>query len=301
MLRVGTDCAGMEAPIQALIKLNIPFEHSFSCEKDTYCQETIAANYHPKQVYTDMTTRDVSELPAIDLYVCGFPCQSFSSAGKRRGTREKRGQIFWYCLDVIREKRPTYFILENVKGLLTIHSGHTFERIIEELEKIGIYDIHYDVLDTKDYGLPQHRERLFIVGIKKSKKSTFHFTNIPYRTLPNVSDYVDTDSEQEKEIPPYVLRSGLLDRIPKNAVFIDIGFTQNNFPHSDQYTPSLTTGGNLWCVPMQRYATIKELLRLQGFPVRFKQVVSDTQMKKQIGNSMSVNVLVAILKELLVY
>jgi len=299
MLRVGTDCAGIEAPIQALLRLGIPFEHSFSCEKDEYCQQSIMANYHPRQVYSDMTNRDASLLPDIDLYVCGFPCQSFSSAGNRRGTREKRGQIFWYCLDVIQAKRPSYFILENVKGLLTIDEGETFDIIRAELEKLGGYDIHYEVMDTKDYGIPQHRERLFIVGIATRIHSTFHFNHIPLKKARPLTEFVDWSEQTKDTIPPFLKRSGLLSRIPKRSIFIDIGFTQNNFPHSDEYTPSLTTCGNLWCVPLQRHATVKEMLSLQAFPIDFKQVVSNCQMKKQIGNSMSVNVLEAIFNELL--
>ena len=90
MIRVGTDCAGIEAPIQALMNIKVPFQHVFSCEVDPHCQESIDANYHPENRYTDMTTRDPASLPDIDLYVCGFPCQSFSSAGNRNGVREQR-------------------------------------------------------------------------------------------------------------------------------------------------------------------------------------------------------------------
>ena len=296
MIRVGTDCAGIEAPIQALINLKIPFYHVFSCEKDEYCQESIKANYSPHYIYDDITTRNVKDIPDIDLYVCGFPCQPFSSAGKRRGTREKKGQIFWYCLDVIRIKKPTFFILENVKGLLTIGNGKTFETIIDKLEELGMYDIHYDVLDTKDYGIPQHRERLFIIGIKSELHHPFSFFDIQHKPLRPVHSFIDHSNQESDEIPPYLKRSRLLKRIPKDAAFIDVGFTQNNFPNSNLVSPSLTTCGNLWCVPYKRRATVKEMLRLQHFPTDFNQVVSDRQMKKQIGNSISVNVLEEIFK-----
>ena len=298
MIRVGTDCAGIEAPIQALMNIKVPFDHVFSCEVDTHCQESIDANYHPEIRYTDMTSRDPVTLPDIDLYVCGFPCQSFSSAGNRNGVREKRGQLFWYCLDVIRHKKPTYFILENVKGLCTIDQGETFQTILDELDNLKLYDIHYDMMDTKDYGIPQHRERLFIVGIKKKLHHPFQFSNIRHKPLLPLSSFIDYSDQEKEPIPPFLKRSGLLSRIPKKAIFIDIGFTQNNFPNSDTYTPTLNTSGNLWCVPLQRHATVKEMLRLQKFPAGFKQVVSDRQLKKQIGNSMSVNVLEEIMKEI---
>lgn len=300
-IRVGTDCSGIEAPIQALKNLGIPFNHVFSSDIDPYCRESILANYDPDILYDDMTTRDTEKLPAIDLYVCGFPCQSFSTAGKRKGMKEKRGQIFWHCVDVIETKRPSVFILENVKGLITINDGKTFAKIMKTLKEIGdgLYTISFNVLDTKDFGVPQHRERLFIVGSRRvgiiSRMDLTQLKKKKMKSLTSLIDYSDTDVQ---DIPPYIIRSKLLTRIPEDAVFIDIGFTQNNFPNSDLYSPSVTTGGNLWCVPMQRHANIKELLSLQKFPKRFKQVVSNTQLKKQIGNSMSVCVLEAIFEKL---
>ena len=115
ILRVGTDCSGIEAPIQALKNLDINFKHIFSSETDKYCIESIKANYNPEIIYNDMTNRELKNLPDIDLYVCGFPCQAFSSAGKRKGFKDKRGNIFFECLDVIEYIQPKIFILENVK------------------------------------------------------------------------------------------------------------------------------------------------------------------------------------------
>jgi DNA (cytosine-5)-methyltransferase 1 len=302
-IRVGTDCSGIEAPIQALKNLGIPFKHVFSSDIDPYCRQSIIANYDPAILYEDMTNRNIVQIPEIDLYVCGFPCQSFSTAGKRKGMKEKRGQIFWHCVDVIEAKQPSVFILENVKGLLTINNGKTFDKIIKTLKEIGngLYTLSFDILDTKDFGVPQHRERLFIVGTKKGSISP-NLSQLKKKKMKKISSFIDYSDTDTQEIPPYINRSNLLKRIPENAVFIDIGFTQNNFPNSDLYSPSVTTGGNLWCVPMQRHATIKELLSLQKFPTkgakRFKQVVSNTQMKKQIGNSMSVCVLESIFEKL---
>lgn len=123
MIRVGTDCSGIEAPIQALKQLGIPHKHVFSCEIDKYARESILANYKPEILFTDMTKRKTKDTPDIDLYVCGFPCQSFSMAGLREGVDDPRGTIFWQCLKVIKHKLPRVFILENVKGLLTINEG----------------------------------------------------------------------------------------------------------------------------------------------------------------------------------
>ena len=293
MLRVGTDCSGIEAPIQALQQLGIPFRHVFACEKDEYCEESLLANYHPEQFYPDMTDRDNNSLPDIDLYVCGFPCQPFSMAGSRQGTNDEkgRGTIFWHCLDVIAKKMPMFFILENVKGLVTIDEGETFENIKEELAVLD-YKVYWNVLNTKDFGIPQQRERLFIIGIRGDINISFEWPE--KKPMKSLISFIDVNNTEREPVPDFVKRSGLLKNIPKDSIFIDIGFTQCNFVNSGTVCPCITTQGNLWCVPMRRHASIKECLRLQGFPANFKQVVSDRQLKKQIGNSMSVNVLKAI-------
>ena len=182
-LRVGTDCSGIEAPIQALRQLKIPFQHVFSSEIDKYCIQSIKANYHPEILFGDpdgpypngnITQRDINTVPDIDLYVCGFQCQPFSQAGKRKGFEDKRGNVFWSCLEVIKKKQPKYFILENVKGLLSHDRpkdskrgeyGKTWKTIWKEIKKMENYDykIQWKVLNTKDYGIPQNRERIFIV------------------------------------------------------------------------------------------------------------------------------------------
>ena len=297
MIRIGTDCSGIEAPIQALKKMGISFRHEFSCEKDAHCIESIRANYHPNRLDTDMTTRDISTLPAIDLYVCGFPCQPFSSAGKRQGTEDDqgRGEIFWYCMDVIKRLRPKAFILENVKGLLSIDEGHTFDTIITSLESLS-YRLDWNVLNTKDYGIPQNRERLFIIGLLPDIEP---FEWPEPTDMPDLSLFIDEDDTLSDTLPDFVKRARLFHHLPKDSCFVDIGFPHRDFPNSNRICPCLTTQGNLWCVPFQRRANLREYLTLQGFPVSFKQVVSDRQLKKQIGNSMSVNVLSALFTSIL--
>mgnify|MGYP006272666853 CR=1 FL=1 len=166
MLRVGTDCSGIEAPIQALLQLKIPFHHVFSSEIDKFCLKSIEANYKPNIIFKDILERDIEDVPDIDLYVCGFSCQLFSMLGKRKGVKDKRGTIFECCLEVIREKRPKFFILENVPGLLSIEKGKTFQNILQSLEELKDYTVKWKALNTSDYGIPQNRKRVFIVGTK---------------------------------------------------------------------------------------------------------------------------------------
>ena len=208
MLRVGTDCSGIEAPIQALKQLKIPFRHVFSSEIDKYCIESIKANYKPEIIFGDkegdfpegdIRKRNIKDVPDIDLYVCGFPCQPFSQAGERRGLDDERGNVFFSCLKVIKEKQPKYFILENVKGLVSNDKGRTFRIIIKKLstlEKYG-YIIKYKVLNTRDYGIPQNRERLFIVGTKEN------FEWPKKKKMKPLYKFIDfTDKKKEKYLKP---------------------------------------------------------------------------------------------------
>ena len=303
MLRVGTDCSGIEAPIQALKQLKIPFKHVFSSEIDKYCIQSIKANYNPEIIFGDkegpfpegdITKRNIKDVPDIDLYVCGFPCQPFSLAGDRKGLEDDRGNVFFSCLKVIKKKQPKYFILENVKGLLSHDKGNTWKIIwknLLKLEKYG-YNIKYKVLNTRDYGIPQNRERIFIVGCKNK-----NFDWPVKKKMRNLKDFVDWKDNSKNTISK--LQSIFLKKIPENSYFVDFSFLKHNYPNSDIYTPCLVARLSIWCVKKHRYANMKELLKLQGFLTSFKQVVSNTQLSKQIGNSMSVNVLKEILKQIL--
>ncbi len=307
-LKVGTDCSGMEAPIQALKNLRIPFSHEFSCDIDPHCEKTIRANYTPKRFYHDITQRNNKTTPYVDLYVCGFPCQPFSSAGKRRGTYDLRGTIVYHCIDYIRTQKPLFFILENVKGLLSIDKGKFFEFLLGTLRRIRGYQVDYVVLNTKDFGIPQNRERVFIVGSRIQQLCGFPPLELSsvfdYRKpLKPLTSYVDRTDRTKNVLNPRVEKELAQRNFPKHSVFINLNFLSisGNYPNSDRYTPCITANATLWCLPLHRKANVKEYLRLQGFPVNFKQVVSDRQMKKQIGNSISVCVLEALFKTLFYY
>jgi len=300
-LRVGTDCSGIEAPIMALRRLRVPHQHEFSSEIDPHCLESLRANYHPKILFGDMRARKMGEVPDIDLYVCGFPCQPFSMAGKKEGFNDPRGTLFWSCLSVIRKKKPIMFILENVKGLLTLRQGQWFAKMWELLSTSKDYHVEFKVLNTRDYGVPQARKRLFIVGLKKSHMiQKFQWPKeIPASRCRPLQDYMDRSHQEPQPMFPSLVKKGLLEKIPSDSVFVDLSFPQGNLPELGQICPCLNTSANLWNVPYHRMATPKEYLALQGFPTQFKQVVSDRQLKKQVGNSMSVPVVQALLKELM--
>lgn len=188
-MKIGTDFSGIGAPEMALKYLGIDFESVFACEIDKYARQSFEQLHKPNTFYNDITTRNHKEVEQLDLYVAGFPCQAFSMAGKRKGFEEARGTLFFNVAEFILINQPKVFVLENVKGLLSHDKGNTFQTIVDILSNGGGtqngqisldvfedglgYHIYWQVLNTKDYGIPQNRERIFIVGFKDFKEFSF--------------------------------------------------------------------------------------------------------------------------------
>ena len=295
MLRVGSDCSGMETAIYALEQLSISYSHEWSCDIDKYARETILSNYNPKRYYNDMTTRNVNDLPDIDLYICGFPCQPFSIAGKMKGLDDKRGIIFFHCIDVINHKKPAYFILENVKGLYHHNHGQTFKIIMSELKKTG-YNIYHKILNSKSYNCPQSRPRLYIIGIKDITQP-FEFPE-PIPLEKSLRDIVDYNDTSKRDVWNYIKCH--VDRMDITDSFFDQRCVRRVHKINKNVSECLTAKESIYNAFIGRPANIIELLRLQGFKDTFNVVVSKTQMIKQIGNAMNVNVLMSIYEKLLI-
>jgi DNA (cytosine-5)-methyltransferase 1 len=207
--------------------------------------------------------------------------------------------VFWECLRVIKNKRPAVFVLENVKGLMMVRNGEFFQQILEGLSGARGYSLHYKILNTKHYGLPQSRERLYIVGIRKTcMKRAFEWPREVPLQQP-LASFVDAQHRHQDHVWPSIEKKEVLAKIPADSVFVDLSFPQGSLPNLATLCPCLNTSANLWNVPYHRLATTTEYLTLQGFPANFKQVVSDRQLKKQVGNSMSVSVLYHLLKAIL--
>lgn len=293
MIKIGTDCSGIEAPIQALKQIHANYTHVFSSEIDKYARMSIAANYKPSILYEDMM-KD-RNLGAINMYVCGFPCQPFSTAGQRKGSEDARGNIFFQCVKVIKQTEPTIFILENVTGIMSVQKGEYFKSIKNKLAALDNYLIKYIVLNTKDYGIPQNRKRIYIIGLRKDKILK-EFEVPKHIKCPDIKTYVDFSNTKKEEHSPGNKKREIQF---KDAVFAT-PYSLRACNEKNRVNPNLCstiTTQDLWCPLLQRKATIQECLSLQGFPKDFKQVVSDRQMRKQIGNSMSVNVLIQIFTE----
>ena len=174
---VGTDCSGMDTPIQALRNLELDFKHKFSSETDPDAIKTIMANHKPERMEGDISNRDLNTTPYVDVYIAGFPCQPFSAAGKQQGFQDEkgRGTVFLHILQYIQSKQPKVFILENVKGLATMDKGKHMKAILKGLNDIQdkktgkqAYYVTYDIMNTKEHGIPQNRPRWYCVGILKN-------------------------------------------------------------------------------------------------------------------------------------
>lgn len=290
MITIATDCSGIEGPLQALEHLKIPYNQLWASDIDKYTRMSCEANYpKPQEVFTDMTARDNTLLPHPDLYVCGFPCQSFSTAGKRLGLEDPRKSVIPAMLDTISKTRPKIIILENVKGFKSIGDGKPYALLKEILEKD--YALNVSIYNTKDYGLPQNRERIYFVGIRKDLQNK-EFVKPLASKMKSLDSIID-DSLIGDNIPQMYFRN--IDKIRQNTKILT---HCNYFSPIDFVAPTLSTQCvYFFSIKHKRTLTIIELLQLQGFPKKFKVVVSKVQISKQIGNSMSVCVLKKIIKE----
>lgn len=177
MIKIGTLFSGIGAFEHALDRLNISHKILFACDIDKYCKEIYFANYDisEEQWYDDVCEIDGTKYKnKLDILVGGSPCQSFSMVGKRKGLNDDRGNLVFEFMRVVKESRPKIFIFENVKGLLNHEKGKTWEHIEDEFKTLG-YQFSYKVLNARNYGIPQNRERVFVVGFRNKKKNNFEF------------------------------------------------------------------------------------------------------------------------------
>lgn len=289
--------------------MRIPFddiggECVFTSEIDKYAQKTYINNFgdEPKGDITDISPK---EIPSHDLILAGFPCQPFSQAGLKKGFGDTRGGLFFYIADIIEHHLPKVVLLENVKRFKTHDKGRTFAIVEKTLNDLG-YSVFSKVLNSKNFGVPQNRERLFIVALRGN------FKNFDFPSNLNITTNVGSILEKKVD-PKYTLSDRLWaghQRRKKGHQEKGNGFGYSLFDKKSEYTSTMSAryykdgseilidqGENL----NPRKITPAEALRLQGFPDSYKITVSDTQSYKQFGNSVSVPVIRAICKELSPY
>ena len=271
-------------------------------EIDKYAIQIYERWFNGHTNYGDATKIDTGRLPDFDLLVGGFPCQAFSVAGKRLGFSDTRGTLFFDIARILADKRPRNFLLENVKGLLSHDEGKTFQTILGVLTDLG-YWVEWQVLNSKDFGVPQNRERVFLVGHLGGEPTRKVFPIGEYGTENTGSgkpvfstirstypgnwngDYVDTNTVyRQEEVKRQPLK--FLQRNQKN-IEGDYSFTVDG-----ANTGGINVGTRI------RRLTPTECERLQGFPDGWTDSVSDSQRYKCLGNAVTVNVVAAIVKKL---
>lgn len=210
MLKTGSDFSGVGAFDQALRKLGIDYETVYACDWDKYARQTYINNYgEPKYFPKDVYEREIPK-DSLDIYMTSPPCQAFSLAGNRKGEDDKRGVLFYNSHEFIQENKPRYFIFENVKGLLSDAKGRTFQIWLDMLggksvngnpvifprEDATPYHIYHKVLNAKNYGVPQNRERVFIIGIRDDADNNFHWP-VKQHLTKRLKDVLEVDVDKK--------------------------------------------------------------------------------------------------------
>lgn len=352
-IRIGTSFSGIGAIEHAFKRLKLNTKIVFAGDIDPNCKKAYFANYkiNDDQWHTDVHDFDAKKYKGkIDLFVGGAPCQAFSLRGKHGGFEDTRGTLFREFARIVMECQPKVFIFENVKGMLSHDKGRTWKVIKETFENDCGYDTYFQVLNGKDYGIPQSRERLFCIGFKNETEFKYP---APIPLEKTVYDFLQ-DSFDKK----YLLKQKGVHFITRNINY-QKSYTQINgkillcqkrnqqfnwhgdfvfhpklktdlsSPETDEYLFKVSDCEESYYTKMcpEAYAieifknnlarmkkvpqdiidcqagrfrklTPRECLRLMGFDDNFNIVVSDTETYKQAGNSIIVDVLVAILKQL---
>jgi DNA (cytosine-5)-methyltransferase 1 len=380
IIKVGSDFSGVGAFNQSLMRLDVEYKELFACDMDKYARQTFIHNYGEPEYYpTNVYDREIPS-ESLDIYMTSPPCQAFSLAGKRLGKDDKRGILFFNSHEFIQKNKPRYFIFENVKGLLSDDGGKTFQEWINMLggksvngvpvlfpyEESVPYHLYWQVLNAKHHGVPQNRERVFLIGIRDDADNNFQFPREEHLSK-KLKDVLEDDVDdkyfvkQETKDVAYCIddlyykgnraatvvkvgtwrthkdgqgfrqiEDGNCPTIPARAredgsgqPVIKIKYNdkrltqtvnQNNFtkgvpsaidsynqsvseiiaptvklPHNDRF---MFDGYKI------RRLTPRECFRLMDFPDTFTWNVSDSQAYKQAGNSIVVNVLYKIIKNL---
>jgi len=309
-------CAGIGAGRLGLEK------NGLSCvgfsEIDKQAEITYRKFFGEEEInHGDLTKIDPTQLPDFEMMIAGFPCQTFSVIGQRKGMGDERGQIIFSLIKIMLAKNLKYFILENVKGLTNHDNGNSFRVILQELEKAG-YKVFYQVLNSVDYGVPQMRERIYFVGIRKDLvPEDFQFYFPERQPRADVKDYlIDTKELEfdEKKIAYETFLKYLENKYNKGQYdvkellgqdYIVIDTRQSDLRIYRNKVPTLRTGRHgILYVRDGKFRKLSgyESLLLQGFPKTLAKkvdgVIEEIHLLKQTGNAMTVNAIEAIAKEL---
>ena len=270
-------------------------------EIDKYAIKVYERNFNGHRNYGDATAINPTELPDFDLLVGGFPCQAFSIAGKRNGFNDTRGTLFFDIARILAEKRPRHLVLENVKGLLSHEQGKTFQTILGVLSDLG-YRVEWQVLNSKDFGVPQNRERIYFVGHLRGEcgGKVFPITGSTGKNLEQLvggsqGNRVYSTNGVSSTLASQAGGLGAKTGLYAIANTLDANYYKGNSASGTRHSPRTQVLDN----SRIRRLTPLECERLQGFPDNWTTGESDTQRYKMCGNAVTTNVVEAVITGLL--
>ncbi len=296
----------------------------FSSEINEACQTVYLKNYG-ERTFGDITQIDPTTIPDFDILCAGFPCQPFSICGKKKGFDDVRGTLFFDICRIINEKKPSVVFLENVKHLINHDHKRTFQTICKKLEDLG-YHVKYRVLNSRDFGVPQSRERLIIIA---TQKGYFNFDKLKKKPTVLLKDILEKDGDFEYLSPnEYTLLDKHLIKVQPDTGLIFCGYRNKGLwkkgirPGTEYLSrchrqpnriysangihptiPSQETSGRFWIyVPDEnkvRKLTIKECYRLMGYPENFIIDENKGNAYKQIGNSVVIPMITELAKQII--
>ena len=345
VIKVGSDCSGWASEVHALHLLGLgnAIDHRFACDIFSASKTIIFNNCQPKIWYDDCLARDNrhSSTPTVDVYVAGFPCQPYSAAGKNQGMNDSRADVFSGVLDYIRHRLPTIYILENVKNLTSKTHKATFDNILDQLKSVMdssgnlAYDIHWKVYNSQDFGVPQHRERLYIVGLRKSaitkKMQNANFIELVLSSrqpAPPLSKFLGFDRVDRTTIEVCIkqdiqrfsqtakrnLRKAMAEVKAANIdpskadIVVDLGNGRRdvvNMVHNHCPTITRTRGGSadFYLISQAFRLNFLHYFKLQGLDPDTIDMggIRDSQLGQLAGNAMTIPVLAAVLRAALLF
>jgi len=344
-IRVGSDCSGWASEVHALrlLGLGSAIDHQFACDIIESSKKIIFNNCRPKIWYDDVFARNNqhSSTPAVDIYVAGFPCQPYSAAGKNKGMTDSRADVFSGVLDYIRNRLPTIFVLENVKNLTSKTHKATFDHIAEQLtsltDKAGkyAYTVDWKVFNSQDFGVPQHRERLYIIGIRQSsimlgmrRSSLIGLVDTSRKPAPPLAKFLGITRLERKGVEELIKQD--IRRFPQTAkrnlsnamaevkranidpsrsdIVVDLGNGRRdvvNMVHNHCPTITRTRGGrdDFYLISGPGRLTMVDYFKLQGLdPVKLNlDDIPYSALGQLAGNAMTIPVLAAVLRAALLF
>lgn len=271
----------------------------FASEWDKHSQITYEANFKHKP-FGDITKIAAQEIPAFDILLAGFPCQPFSNAGHKKGFEDTRGTLFFDICRIVEFHKPQVLLLENVKGFKSHDKGKTFATVKKNLENLG-YHVHAQILNSKDFGVPQNRERIYIVAFKDFVKFNFP---LPLEKRVNLGSIMEKEVLDKYTISDKIWQGHQRRKLEHQKKGNCFGYSifNENSPYTSTISARYYKDGSEILIEQKnknpRKLTPREAARLQGFPEDFIISASNVQAYKQFGNSVSVPVLEAVALEI---